>query len=94
MILKCPSNFVLSVISANFGRTVKAGICPHQYMNNDNCYASKSLFIVKQKCGGKTLCSINAKRDIFGDPCPGIYKYLEVNFRCEPKEGNINHNII
>lgn len=36
-------------------------------------------------CGGKNNCTIEASNSVFGDPCYGIYKYLEVAYVCQCK---------
>ena len=36
-------------------------------------------------CNGKNSCSIQASNSVFGDPCPGTYKYLELAYVCECK---------
>lgn len=36
-------------------------------------------------CNGKNRCSINVSNSVFGDPCSGTYKYLEVAYICECK---------
>lgn len=33
-------------------------------------------------CDGHPSCSINATNSVFSDPCPGTYKYLEVEYSC------------
>ena len=38
---------------------------------------------VLRKCQGNPLCSVSATNEVFGDPCPGTHKYLEVNYVCE-----------
>ena len=38
--------------------------------------------IVKQRCNGKKRCSVAAKSYLFGDPCKGVNKYLQVTYTC------------
>jgi len=42
-----------------------------------------SLSIVQGRCQGKTSCSLRANNGVFGDPCVGTYKYLQVGHTCE-----------
>lgn len=35
------------------------------------------------RCNKKNSCTIRASNAVFGDPCGGIYKYLEVAYLCE-----------
>ena len=77
---------IINVESANYGRTQK-GICPHTVhdVSDTDCYSSNALNIVKNQCQGQTSCDISASNDIFGDPCYGTYKYLDVKYDCVQK---------
>ncbi|XP_023559254.1 adhesion G protein-coupled receptor L3 [Octodon degus] len=39
---------------------------------------------IAQKCNNRTQCAVVAGPDVFPDPCPGTYKYLEVQYECVP----------
>ena len=42
------------------------------------------------RCNSKQTCSIWALNDEFGgDPCPGVFKYLEVTYTCKSKSNGI-----
>ena len=75
---------MINVESANYGRTQK-GICPSAINIDTDCYSSNALNIVKNHCHGQTSCDISASNDIFGDPCYGTYKYLDVKYDCVQK---------
>ena len=51
-------------------------------MKNTDCASENSYEIVKAHCDGIHRCSVVAKEETFGDPCYGIYKYLEVRYYC------------
>lgn len=36
------------------------------------------------RCNNRTQCGVVAGPDVFPDPCPGTYKYLEVQYECVP----------
>ncbi|KAL2079013.1 hypothetical protein ACEWY4_024757 [Coilia grayii] len=36
------------------------------------------------KCNNRTQCAVVAGPEVFPDPCPGTYKYLEVQYECVP----------
>ncbi len=36
------------------------------------------------RCNNRTQCAVVAGPDAFPDPCPGTYKYLEVQYECVP----------
>nr|5H4S_A Chain A, L-rhamnose-binding lectin [Toxopneustes pileolus] len=79
--LECPEGYIISVNYANYGRN-SPGICPHKSSNAPPCSASSSLRIINEHCDGRSSCSVHATNDVFGDPCRGVYKYLEVDYSC------------
>uniref|UniRef100_A0A3B4B460 SUEL-type lectin domain-containing protein n=1 Tax=Periophthalmus magnuspinnatus TaxID=409849 RepID=A0A3B4B460_9GOBI len=36
------------------------------------------------ECNNRTQCVVVTGSDVFPDPCPGTYKYLEVQYECVP----------
>lgn len=82
MILTCPSGNIF-IEKAIFGRTEDHKVCPHKDIKATNCTSPNSEAVVKDKCERKPLCRIYVTTTVFkGDPCPGTFKYLEVNFIC------------
>ena len=75
---------VISVTCANYGRT-NEWTCPHTHVSDTFCYTSNALNIVRHHCHGETSCDILASNNIFGDPCYGTYKYLDVKYDCVQK---------
>ncbi|XP_059091088.1 latrophilin Cirl-like isoform X2 [Tigriopus californicus] len=47
--------------------------------------APRTTRIMQSRCDGKRLCEMSVNSDIFGDPCPGTHKYMEVHYACSPK---------
>ncbi|XP_035273417.1 adhesion G protein-coupled receptor L3 isoform X2 [Anguilla anguilla] len=83
--LRCPGTDVIMIESANYGRTDDK-ICdadPAQ-MDNTRCYLPDAYKIMSQRCNNRTQCAVVAGPDVFPDPCPGTYKYLEVQYECVP----------
>uniref|UniRef100_A0A3Q3XME4 SUEL-type lectin domain-containing protein n=1 Tax=Mola mola TaxID=94237 RepID=A0A3Q3XME4_MOLML len=78
--------------TANYGRTDDK-ICdadPFQ-MENTQCYLPDALKIMAQRCNNRTQCVVVAGVDVFPDPCPGTYKYLEIQYECDTRrKGLIN----
>uniref|UniRef100_A0A8C4XUK7 Adhesion G protein-coupled receptor L2 n=1 Tax=Falco tinnunculus TaxID=100819 RepID=A0A8C4XUK7_FALTI len=71
--------------SANYGRTDDK-ICdadPFQ-MENTECFLPDAYKIMTQRCNNRTQCIVVTGSDVFPDPCPGTYKYLEVQYECVP----------
>ncbi|XP_065825978.1 rhamnose-binding lectin-like [Oscarella lobularis] len=71
----------ITIKSANYGRT-NGFTCPNSATSNRNCRSSKSLGIVEGLCGGRKSCTVSATNGVFGDPCVGTNKYLEVQYVC------------
>ena len=46
------------------------------------CVADGSGLIIENLCNGKESCLINADNSVFGDPCQGTVKYVEVDYNC------------
>ena len=79
----CTGSKRINVVSANYGRTAGANVCPHTHIQTTQCSASTSLTVVQGWCQGRPNCILRARNDLFGDPCFGTYKYLEVDYICE-----------
>ncbi|XP_029975050.1 uncharacterized protein LOC115408432 isoform X2 [Salarias fasciatus] len=85
--LRCSAGKVISVVKANYGRVDGnkcAGRRPRAQLRNIRCKNPAKK--VAQKCNGKRRCNIKASNSVFGDPCRGTYKYLEVDFVCQEPE--------
>uniref|UniRef100_A0A667XUZ7 Adhesion G protein-coupled receptor L1 n=1 Tax=Myripristis murdjan TaxID=586833 RepID=A0A667XUZ7_9TELE len=79
--LRCPGSDVIMIETANYGRTDDK-ICdadPFQ-MENVQCYLPDAFKIMSQRCNNRTQCVVVAGSDVFPDPCPGTYKYLEIQY--------------
>ena len=71
----------IHIVAANYGRT-EADICQgpiHVY----DCRADTSIDELLGACEDKESCSIEASNSVFGDPCVGTFKYLQVKYYCE-----------
>ncbi|CAI5648621.1 unnamed protein product [Oreochromis niloticus] len=84
--LQCAEGQVLVVHRAHFGRqdktTCSLGRSACQIKNVD-CTTPASINLVTDRCSGKNNCSLSATSSVFGDPCIGTYKYLEVDYTCQ-----------
>lgn len=81
-ILRCPAGRKLWIVYANYGRTTGKAVCPHKSMRTTNCRSPFSTQLIRCACHGKTSCNLYAKNEVYGDPCVGTFKYIEVRFRC------------
>ncbi|RWS31962.1 Galactose binding lectin domain containing protein 1-like protein [Leptotrombidium deliense] len=81
--LHCEEGRHIHLDRANYGR-FSISIC------NDggrldwsvNCMSYRSFLIMQDRCSQKSNCSVLVSSKMFGDPCPGTLKYLEVQYHC------------
>ncbi|XP_065665593.1 L-rhamnose-binding lectin CSL3-like [Hydra vulgaris] len=64
--IDCNGNGNTKILQANYGTTLSY-VCPG---------------VTHVHCSGKSSCTIAASNAVFGDPCVGTYKHLEVLNRC------------
>uniref|UniRef100_A0A3P9JE09 SUEL-type lectin domain-containing protein n=1 Tax=Oryzias latipes TaxID=8090 RepID=A0A3P9JE09_ORYLA len=78
-------NEVISVDSALYGRADR-NTCsqgrPFWQLFNTGCSRSGIFNLIMERCDGKKRCNIKAANSVFGDPCKGTHKYLEVTYVC------------
>ena len=80
--LSCHPGRVLNITSANYGRTAGPSVCPPTLTNVTDCSASSSLAKVRCACQDMEKCDLHASSFLFGDPCVGTSKYLQVKLNC------------
>ena len=73
--ITCGTGRSIEILAANYGRT-------STIISGEICRAEISLSIVERTCNGKERCELFASNSVFGDPCPGPYKWLEVQYKC------------
>merc|ERR1711915_383262 len=78
----CPSQDI-NVNNAVYGR-LNYDTCKSSSMHTKNCNSSKSKQEVSNRCNGLRTCSVAPSNSIFGDPCRGTHKYLDVDYECRP----------
>ena len=84
--ITCGDGDYIQIKYANYGR-LDNSTCKSPNILDDNCVANESLTIVAACCDGLQTCEIKASNGMFGDPCLGTFKYLEVRYSC--KTGNL-----
>uniref|UniRef100_A0A3P9DLZ7 SUEL-type lectin domain-containing protein n=1 Tax=Maylandia zebra TaxID=106582 RepID=A0A3P9DLZ7_9CICH len=91
--LQCEKGQVLVIHGANYGRRDKTTCSAGRPASQLQCVKpfADSLSICIQSCNGKNSCTISASNSVFGDPCVGTYKYLEVDYTCHYE---LNHELI
>lgn len=80
--IRCRYPSRISVLEAIYGRSADRSICPHPSIRTTHCRSSTSDRMVKAQCNGHRICKVKADHRLYGDPCWGTYKYLEVKYRC------------
>lgn len=80
--LACQPGFGIKIQFALYGR-FSSRYCGWKFFFNKRCHSTKSMSEVKRICEDKTSCSIIASNQIFGNPCRGTDKYLEVDYICK-----------
>ena len=86
--LSCPHDAVIHVLSVMYGRK-NATLCCGSLTRaacDTTCEANISLLKVRGYCR-EQYCKIWASNHIFGDPCPGAPKYLDITYQCGFKQG-------
>ncbi|XP_069108330.1 latrophilin Cirl-like [Argopecten irradians] len=78
------SNRRILIHSARYGR-FDSVTCPHPYMANVGC-GTDGVDEIRSRCNGRPICRLEALNNLFTDPCPNTYKYLEVNYTCMMEE--------
>lgn len=72
----------INILSANYGRTGPEKCSGAKSTTTTGCAVSNSLQIVQAQCQGQSNCQIEAINSVFGDPCVGTYKYLNITAYC------------
>lgn len=82
--LQCDKGKVIKIYATNYGRhdqTTCSFERPVAQVQNVACTSPATQ--VADLCNGKSSCSVVASNSVFGDPCVGTYKYLEVDYFCK-----------
>ncbi|XP_045561277.1 L-rhamnose-binding lectin CSL3-like [Salmo salar] len=71
---------------ANYGRR-QHDVCsirhPQEQLKNTNCLSQSSTSTMAERCDGERQCIVKVSNSVFGDPCVGTYKYLDVAYTCD-----------
>ena len=81
--LDCNGKGTIQIVAANYGRKLSDVCTGGPNLSNTNCNNElTSRNVVISKCQNQMSCTVKAANDVFGDPCIGTYKYLEVQYFC------------
>lgn len=87
MEIECERGREILVLVARYGRTSET-VCNEDNDHNDprnhirECNNAIAGHIAITACSGKRSCSLSATESVFGNPCVGVRKYLEVEYIC------------
>lgn len=85
-ILFCPSDWLLKVNSAFWGRE-RTDVCPSAKGQQLCSGASETISKLRSRCNNIPFCSVKAfykELQNGGENCPQVNKYLVVNYSCHP----------
>jgi chromosome segregation ATPase len=78
--LSCPDDkTIVSIDFASYG--MPSGSFPSYEIGW--CHSPSSQIVVSNTCVGQKSCSVRAENDVFGDPCDGTFKKMDVVAVCE-----------
>ena len=76
----CPYGSKMWIENAMYGRLTDK-ICGYGSLRNMSC-SSDVTEIVRKQCQNNMVCKLQVTNEVYGDPCPGTFKYLQINYRC------------
>ncbi|XP_041454654.1 polycystic kidney disease protein 1-like 2 [Lytechinus variegatus] len=76
-VIDCGENLI-SISSSVYGRT-DASTCGLSYTTDCVLDVAPALVF----CNDQSQCTVEAGNNLFGDPCPGTQKYLNITYTCE-----------
>ncbi|KAG8195466.1 hypothetical protein JTE90_002638 [Oedothorax gibbosus] len=82
--ISCEEGHLIHLLRANYGR-FSISIC-NEHGSLDwsvDCASQRSYYIIYERCNLMSNCIVSATSETFADPCPGTYKYLEVQYQCK-----------
>lgn len=82
--LACDTGYTILIVRANYGRHSTTLCDRSPKIQNTFC---NGLFLHAKKvlskvCTGVNKCEVPVISQLFGEPCPKVYKYLEVYYGC------------
>ena len=88
--ISCPDGEKIDILAVTYGR-LSSEQCTEGRGAEDNvwsrtdCDSENDLDIVRGLCQRQQQCQVAATNAVFGDPCGGVFKYLEIDYKCAAK---------
>ncbi|XP_078619233.1 pentraxin fusion protein-like [Branchiostoma floridae x Branchiostoma japonicum] len=89
--ISCQGDEVIQIVSANYGRT-DPNVCSNNPVSVVDCLSPTTFQTVQSICDNQQSCTLDVTNAVFGDPCDGTSKYLEVLYRCTLSGNNVALN--
>ena len=79
---------IYKVTYAKFGRW-EYSTCNRENKNEEPCSNIDIITDASSNCNGKSTCEYQPVwgANFIGDPCPGVYKYIKLLYKCISQEG-------
>jgi len=87
----CPYGSNMWIEEGMYGRLTNK-ICGYGSLRNMSC-SSDVTSVVRKSCQNKMVCKIQVTDAVYGDPCPGTFKYLQIHYRCTKRIVACNLNV-
>ncbi|XP_076816062.1 L-rhamnose-binding lectin CSL3-like [Clavelina lepadiformis] len=78
----CNDGEVMMVGYGSYGRSDE-NLCGGN--KNTKCEAPQSTGMLEEQCHNKFSCLLNPSNSVYGDPCKGVRKYIELEYVCVPQ---------
>ena len=90
MTLRCEGGQRILILRAVWGRYSRV-ICPDDRQEDRSQEGVRmmcgdrrhSMRIISSECSDKDQCELRVTSSVFGDPCPGVTEFLEVQYQCQ-----------
>eukprot|EP00112_Aurelia_sp_Birch-Aquarium-sp1_P018432 Seg44.3 transcript_id=Seg44.3/GoldUCD/mRNA.D3Y31 product="L-rhamnose-binding lectin CSL3" protein_id=Seg44.3/GoldUCD/D3Y31 len=80
--ISCSNGQQITILSAIYGRDNMID-CTSGFYGNTNCNSEAAMAKTQAHCNDKDKCTLHANNSFYGDPCPGVHKYLHVTYYCK-----------
>uniref|UniRef100_F6YER6 SUEL-type lectin domain-containing protein n=2 Tax=Ciona intestinalis TaxID=7719 RepID=F6YER6_CIOIN len=79
--ISCEQGSTINVLDSFYGR-IDRTTCPSGNTYTTSCKAVHSPIYIRGLCQSRKTCTIRATNSVFGDPCYGTYKYVQIKYVC------------
>lgn len=80
--LECPDTKIIRVTNVLYGRNNNSVCLGQSNETLASCDSQTALETLSTLCNGQNDCAIIPSTSLFGDPCPGVSKYADIEYAC------------